>query len=289
VSRQKLLNDWFHLSQPLEVDGANSRIWRQGKGDAVVCLHGVPASAFLYRKVLPALANNGLEGVAFDFPGLGFSERPVDFDYSWSALAAWAEKAVVAANIEKFHLVVHDIGGPIGFELIRRIPDKILSLTVLNTLVHVESFNRPWVMEPFTYPLIDRLWVASLRTPAIIALMRMQGMHDGPTNDEIRAYGDLLTMNDGGRAFRKIMRGFERTAVYEEGILAALRDRAFPAQVIWGEQDPALKMNKYVPDICQALSLNSWHKVRGKHFLQEDSPIEIAQHISDLVNISSSS
>jgi pimeloyl-ACP methyl ester carboxylesterase len=283
VSRQQLLNHWYSQSQPLDVDGAKSRIWRQGQGEAVVCLHGVPASAFLYRKVLPELDTLGLEGVAFDFPGLGFSERPLVFDYSWSGLAKWAEKAVDAANIDKLHLVVHDIGGPIGFELIRRIPDKIKSLTVLNTLIHVESFKRPWVMEPFTYPLIDRLWVASLRTPMIIALMRMQGMHDGPTNEEIRAYGDLLTMNDGGRAFRQIMRGFERTAAYEEGILTALKNRTFPAQVIWGEQDPALKMGKYAPDICRVLGIENWHKVRGKHFLQEDSPAEIAQHISNLV------
>src|ERR1700730_2358947 len=40
-----------------------------------------------------------------------------------------------AAGIENFHLVVHDIGGPIGFDVIRRVPDRIKSLTVLNTLV----------------------------------------------------------------------------------------------------------------------------------------------------------
>ena len=281
--RKKLLNDWYQSGQKLSVEGAYSRVWRQGQGEPVVCLHGVPASAFLYRKVLPELAQRGLEGIAFDFPGLGYAERPEAFDYSWSGLAAWAEKAVDALGLSKFHLVVHDIGGPIGFELIRRIPARIASLTVLNTLVHVERFKRPWVMEPFTYPLIDRLWVASLKTPMIVALMRMQGMHDGPTNREIRAYGDLLTMKDGGRAFRKIMRGFERTQAYEEGIINVLKNREFPAQVIWGAQDPALKMEKYASELCDVLGLDDWHRVRGKHFLQEDSPAEIAQYIADLV------
>jgi hypothetical protein len=39
--------------------------------------------------------------------------------------------------------VVHDIGGPIGFDVIRRVPDRIKSLTVLNTLVDVSQGNVP--------------------------------------------------------------------------------------------------------------------------------------------------
>ena len=41
-----------------------------------MCLHGVPASCFLYRKVLRELAARGLRGIAFDLPGLGLADRP---------------------------------------------------------------------------------------------------------------------------------------------------------------------------------------------------------------------
>ena len=58
---------WEALGTRLDVDGANSRIWREGKGEPVVCLHGVPASSFVYRKLLPELATRGMEGIAFDF------------------------------------------------------------------------------------------------------------------------------------------------------------------------------------------------------------------------------
>ena len=34
------------------------------------------------------------------------------------------------------------------------------------------------------------------------------------------------------------------------------------------------------PDLCDALGLEAWHQVRGKHFLQEDAPAEIAQLIA---------
>jgi len=62
-----------------------------------------------------------------------------------------------------------------------------------------------------------------------------------------------------------------------------LKARTFPAQVIWGAEDPALKMSRYAPEMCEVLGLKSWHQVRGKHFLQEDSPIEIAQKVASLV------
>jgi len=108
-------------------------------------------------------------------------------------------------------------------------------------------------------------------------------MHDGPTNDELRAYGALLLRGDGGQAFLKIMRGFERTPEFEAGIISALKNKTFPAQVIWGAEDTALKMKKHALPFCQVLGLADWHRVRGKHFLQEDSPNEIAEHVANLV------
>jgi pimeloyl-ACP methyl ester carboxylesterase len=278
-----VVSAWKSRGQPLAVEGANSRIWREGSGEPVVCLHGVPASGFLYRKVIPELASRGLEGITFDLPGMGFADRPESFDYTWSGLARWTVKAIDAAEISDFHLVVHDIGGPIGFDVIRQIPGRIRSLTVLNTLVRAASFHRPWVMEPFAHPFIGPIWLASTRTPMIIPLMRTIGMHDGPSSDELRAYGHLLSLEDGGKAFLKVMQGFERTPEFEERIVSALRARQFPAQVIWGAQDPALKMARYAPGICEVLGLDSWHQVRGKHFLQEDSPAEIADLVAALV------
>jgi len=283
MSVRQIVNDWMERGEPLQVPNANTRIWREGEGQTVVCLHGVPASGFIYRNVLPALAAKGLKGITFDCPGLGLADRPAGFDYSWSGLATWMVNALDAANIDDFHLVVHDIGGPIGFEVIRRMPKRIRSLTVLNSILHVASFRRPWVMEPFAHPGSGWLWLQGLRTPVIIGLMRTQGMHDGPTNNEIRAYGALLFREDGGKAFLKIMRSFERTPEFEAGIMTVLKTRTFPAQVIWGAEDPALKMKTHAPPFCQVLGLADWHRVRGKHFLQEDSPHEIAEHVAALV------
>ena len=59
-----------------EAGGVRSFVREQGEGEPVVLMHGIPVSSFLYRKVLPLLAERGLRGVAFDLPGLGLAEKP---------------------------------------------------------------------------------------------------------------------------------------------------------------------------------------------------------------------
>jgi haloalkane dehalogenase len=54
-------------------------------------------------------------------------------------------------GLDRFHLVVHDIGGPIGFEVATAVPERVLSMTVLNTIIEVQSFHRPWPTEPFAH------------------------------------------------------------------------------------------------------------------------------------------
>ena len=280
-----VLTDWESKGVPLQVPGtASTRIWRDGEGVPVVCLHGVPTSAYLYRKVLPELASRGLEGIALDFPGLGFADRPEDFDYSWTGLSGWLEQALDAAGIGSFHLVVHDLGGPVGFDLIRRIPQRILSLTVLNTLVNASRFSKPRMMRPFEYPVIGNLWTAQMNSPGIVPFFRWKGVMGGPTYAEIRAYGTLLTRGDGGKAFRKIMSSFETTDEFEQGILPGLSGRAFPAQVIWGIHDSELRMDRHGVDAKVALGLETdIYPVEAKHFLQEDVPAKIAERVAKLV------
>ena len=101
---------------------------------------------------------------------------------------------------------------------------------------------------------------------------------------EADAYGQLLLGPDSGRAFLQIMRSFERTAAFEHGIRAALKARKFPAQIIWGKDDPALRMKKYAPHLLKALDPEGYEAVCGKHFLQEDSSPVIASSIAKLIS-----
>jgi pimeloyl-ACP methyl ester carboxylesterase len=282
VSATEQVVHWGAQGKPLEVPGAATRVWEMGDGAPVVCVHGVPVSAYLYRKVLPELAARGLRGIAFDLPGLGFADRPREFDYSWSGLGAWSLDAVDALGLERFHLVVHDIGGPVGFDLARRVTDRVLSLTAMNTMVRVASFKRPWFMEPYAHRVIGPLNVSLSRGPGFVALLRWKGVASPVPSVELRAHSLLLHREDGGHAFLQIMRSFERTPEFEAAILGALAQRPYPAQVVWGVHDTALRVDEHGEHVREALGVDEIQRVDAKHFVPEDAPAEVAQHVAAL-------
>jgi pimeloyl-ACP methyl ester carboxylesterase len=261
-----------------------SFVREQGEGDPVVCLHGVPSSSFLYRKVLRELSSRGLRGVAFDLPGLGLAARPTDFDYTWSGLGRFCAAAVDVLNLDRFHLVVHDIGGPVGFELAAAMPDRVRSLTILNTLIEVAEFKRPWSMEPFARRGLGEVYLKTLTKPAFAQLMYLQGIGDrsATPKEEVYAYVDLLKRDDGGKAFLKIMRGFERTPEKQRLYESTVRDVPYPVQIVWGAYDPALKLAVHGEQARRAAGLNEIHTVPAKHFLQEDQAPAVAERIASL-------
>ncbi len=177
-----------------QAGGVGSFVREQGSGGAVVCVHGVPTSSYLYRKLVPELAGQGLSAIAFDLPGLGLADRPRDFDYSWSGLSRWTGEAIDALEIDRCHLVVHDIGGPIALEWAVRNPDRVLSVTVLNTMLGVASFRRPWVMAPFARRGIGEAWLAMLQPGPGSELFYRQGIADRSATPraEVQAHIHLL-------------------------------------------------------------------------------------------------
>ena len=263
--------------------GVGSFVLEQGDGDPVVLMHGVPVSCFLYRKVVPELAARGLRGIAFDLPGLGFAQRPEDFDYSWSGLARWTGAAIDALGIDRCHLVVHDIGGPVGFEWAIRNPGRVLSLTALNTLVDAASFHRPWSMHPFSIRGVGEVWLRATPRFLFSELFYLQGVKDRSAvpRADVYAHHSLLRREDDGDAFLKIMRGFELTEAKERFFLEGLAARPYPAQVVWGRDDPALGENRRRA-VLRALGVEHPTLLPAKHFLQEDQAEAVAGAVTSL-------
>lgn len=263
-----------------EAGGVRSFAREQGEGEPVVLMHGIPVSSFLYRKVLPLLADRGLRGVAFDLPGLGLAEKPDSFDYSWSGLGRWTGAAVEGLGLGRCHLVLHDIGGPIGLEWALRNRDRVLSLTVLDTLIDVAHFRRVWTMDLARPPLLGPLWVATIRPPVARWLFYLQGIADRAATPahEVDAHIALLHRDRGGHSFRKIVRGFELTEAKERFYTDGLREAGWAAAILWGDGDPALgeDRRRVLEDV---LGVDA-KVVSARHFPQEDQAAAVAEAIA---------
>jgi haloalkane dehalogenase len=147
--------------------------------------------------LLQSLPNVSCEESPSTFVGEGY------FDNSWIGSGRFCATAVNVLSLDRFHLVVHDIGRPVGFELAEPSRDRIASLTVPGTLVDVDTIKRSWSMEPFARLRLGEVYLRALTKPAVRLLMRLQGMADVSqvSAAELDAYVDLLRRDDSGLRF----------------------------------------------------------------------------------------
>ncbi len=262
--------------------GVQSFVREQGSGPPVLLLHGLPSSSYLYRKVIPELAVRGVRALAIDLPGLGLADRPGAFDYTFAGLGRFVASAVDALDLDRFHLVVHDAGGPVGFEMALAIPERVASLTILNTVVELGEL--PFLMEIYARVAKGRSWSA-LPSPRLTrAIVYAVGIRDRAAVSafEVDAYRELVLRVDRGAAYLEIMRNLRRG---RRDYTAAVDSTAtpYPVQVIWGADDRILPLRRQGWRMMKAAKLPSIHTLPGKHFFQEDKAPEIAELIANFI------
>ena len=225
----------------------------------------------------------GFAGSPSTFRVWGWPIGPRSSTTPGAASAGWTGEAIDALGIERCHLVVHDIGGPIGFEWAIRNPDRVLSLTALNTLVDAATFHRPWPMHPFSIRGIGELWLRSMVRVPFSQIYYLVGIENRAAvpRAEVYAHHALLRRDDGGRAFLRIMRGFELTAEKERFFFEGLAGRPYPAQVVWGSRDRMLGEARR-REVMRALAVEQPTLLPAKHFLQEDQAPAVAEAIAAL-------
>ena len=260
--------------------GIDSFVLRQGVGEPVVLMHGVPASSFLYRKVVPELAARGFDALSFDLPGLGLADRGTDLDYTIGGLARFSAAAVDALDIGSFHLVVHDAGGPVGFELARLVGDRVRSLTILNTAFELSSVPYPGEM----FARVAGRMPGPMNRPDVWRLMmRRVGVADmtSLSDAELDAWRVLALGPDGGAGYLQIMRNL-RPSHEAEGFAAVVDSRrtTYPVSVMWGALDPILSLRRQGMALLRATGLSSMSVVPGKHYLQEDNAPAVAELVA---------
>jgi len=117
----------------LRVDGLRVRCLEQGKGAAVLLLHGASlgSSADVWGRNLAPLAAHGLRVIAPDLPGFGHTENPAD--HSLADRQRFVLALMDALELDRASLVGHSQAGRIAVELAFREPLRIAKLVVLAT------------------------------------------------------------------------------------------------------------------------------------------------------------
>jgi len=279
----RLIREHERSGKYLEINGIRTFALDRGSGEAVFCVHGVPTSSFLYRKLIDSLAEKGYRGISVDLPGLGLSDRPEDFIYDFNNFADFLAEAIKELKIDKFHLVVHDIGGPIGFALAAKNLEKVRSLTILNTMIDIKNFKKPLVMRPFEKKLLGEAelkTITHLTWPVMFSQMGVNDTSNIPAA-EIKAYVDLLKRGDDGKAFLKIMRNFNQSDKFQALVLKALKNVDYPIQAVWGKDDPALTYEHFSKELEKYTDTQETHLLSSRHLLQEEVYEEIAEKIDE--------
>jgi haloalkane dehalogenase len=102
-------------------------------GEVVLLLHGQPDWSYLYRKMIPVLADAGFRVIAPDLIGFGKSDKPVQFaDYRFLHHVAWVEEFIDVLGLDAITPVVQDWGSLIGLRCVGNRPDRFARVVVAN-------------------------------------------------------------------------------------------------------------------------------------------------------------
>ena len=108
-----------------------------GEGPPVLLLHGWPTSSFLWRDVMPAIADKN-RVIALDLPGYGGSDKPAGAKYRFELFERAIDDFLAELGIEELGIAGHDVGGPIAAHWTLGRRQRVTKLALLNTLVYPE-------------------------------------------------------------------------------------------------------------------------------------------------------
>jgi pimeloyl-ACP methyl ester carboxylesterase len=131
----------------IEADGVQVFYREAGEANApvVLLLHGFPTSSFMFRDLIPRLAQD-YRVIAPDLPGFGFTEVPAErkYAYSFNQLALTIEAFTRAIKIDRYAIYVFDYGAPTGFRLAMAHPERISAIVSQNGNAYEEGLGDAW-------------------------------------------------------------------------------------------------------------------------------------------------
>ena len=122
-------------TQRMTVEGLNTSVLVGGAGrpgEAVVFVHGNPDAGSDWMPLMSRVAEVAM-AVAPDLPGFGNADPRPDGDYTIYGYGRFLDGVISRLGIDRVHLVAHDFGGPFAAAWAADHPQKVASVTFINT------------------------------------------------------------------------------------------------------------------------------------------------------------
>jgi haloalkane dehalogenase len=277
----------------LEVNGRRMACIDEGEGDAIVFQHGNPTSSYLWRNVMRPSRGLG-RLVACDLVGMGDSEKlepsgPHRYTYAEHRehlFALWDRLALGNRVV----LVLHDWGSALGFDWATQHPDRVRGI------VYMEAIVTPLTWDD--WPADARRVFQGLRSPAgeemvllknvfverILPASVMRPLAETEMAEYRRPY---LAPGEGRRPTLTWPRQIPIDGAPPE-VVAVVEDysrwlSASRVPKLFVNAEPGSILTGRQRELCRSWPNQREITVRGTHFIQEDSPAEIAAAIAGFV------
>ena len=242
---------------------------------AVVLLHGFPASSFMFRHLIPALAGP-YRVIAPDYPGFGLSDAPAadEFGYTFDALAELTAGLLSQLGVRRYALYVQDYGAPVGWRLALAGPAAVSAIITQNGNGYEAGFT-----EEFWKP-VRAYWQdqnpdteAGVRQALTLDAIRWQYLHGVP--DETLVSPDTW-QHDFAQVSRpgndliqlRLLADYASNLPLYPKLHGYLRDTQVPVLAAWGRNDEI-----FGPEGALAFAGDApgaeIHLLDGGHFLLE--------------------
>jgi pimeloyl-ACP methyl ester carboxylesterase len=242
---------------------------------AVVLLHGFPASSFMFRGLIPLLADR-YHLIAPDHLGFGLSDAPPvgEFDYSFDALAGLTAGLLGQLGITRYAMYVQDYGAPVGWRLALADPGAVSAIITQNGNGYEAGFA-----EEFWKP-VRAYWQdqnpqteAPVRQALTLEAIRWQYLHGVPDQTVVSPdtwYHDFALVSRPGNDLVQLalFADYATNLPLYPKLHAYLRDSRVPVLAVWGRNDEI-----FGPDGALAFAEDApgaeIHLLDGGHFLLE--------------------
>ncbi|HBQ66929.1 MAG TPA: hydrolase, partial [Leclercia adecarboxylata] len=148
----------------------------------LLLLHGFAGSSFMFRDLIPQLADR-YHVIAPDLPAFGFTEAPArgEYAYTFAQLAETIGRFTEALHLNRYALLVHDYGAPVGWRLALAHPQRVTAIISQNGNAYEEGLGEAWapIQQYWRDPTVEnRHALSEFPTPAAIKWQYLEGVSD---------------------------------------------------------------------------------------------------------------